>query len=52
MVGSAHLEVESAEVVSLDPPGITRGDTETEQGFRGEFTRGMEATEVPPQDET
>lgn len=44
--GLAHLEAELALVVSsLDPAGITRGETETEQGFREEVTG---VTVVPP----
>ena len=33
-------------VNSLDPSGITRGDTETEQDFRGEFTGVTEVAGV------
>lgn len=42
VMGPAHLEAESAVVLcSFVPAGITRGDTETEQGFRGEVTEVM-----------
>lgn len=45
-MGPAHLEAESAVVVrSLDPAGMTRGDTETKQGFR-EVTEVTEVTGV------
>ncbi len=46
-MGPAHLQAESAVVVSrLNPAGITRGDTETKQGFREAVTEVTGVTEV------
>lgn len=48
-MGPAHLEAESAVVgCSFVPAGITKGDTETEQGFRGEVTEVTEVMGVSP----
>ena len=48
--GSAQVEAESAQVGSrLDPAGITRGDTDTEQDLNGELTGGVGVTVPPPE---